>query len=414
MKMRRRRRGPWRFLACPAPVILAMAVVCLLTVGGGGAEDGAPQQARPTVPGRGHCLMECTTQRQAMPAGTAARIRGGGAAPDRMVGCKDKAEVDQALVAAMLGSGQQGAAEAAAAGQREEEADAVAAGEEAGRSLAEQDADALVSYARLLGATRRPGAAGAAGQALRLALDLNPSSADAAEAYARLLHEDGRAADAARMYRRALSLPEASAAETGGSARDEASAALPPPGNVSNLVARLMAQPVRQVDALAGFAALLLAQPALALDSDAVPSAGAPLSASGTDAPRRGPPNSCAWGAPPYHDTCGVQDSARRLLLHAMALAPSSAACADGLQDMVSAAMLHPGEDAMLWPRAHSAAVAPQRCASVNSAFLAPSRPLCRSRLTSLCSSAPQQQRHPPHSSSAASPPTNFAPRHKF
>ena len=416
MKMRRRRRGPWRSLACPAPVILAMAVVCLLTVGGGGAEDGAPQQARPTVPGRGHCLEECTTQRQAMPAGTAARIRGGGAAPDRMVGCKDKAEVDQALVAAMLGSGQQGAAEAAAAGQREEEADAVAAGEEAGRSLAEQDADALVSYARLLGATRRPGAAGAAGQALRLALDLNPSSADAAEAYARLLHEDGRAADAVRMYRRALSLPEASAAETGGSACDDASAALLPPGkNLSDLVARLtqMAQPARQVDALAGFAALLLAQPALALDSDGLPSSGAPLSASGTGARRRRPRNSGAWAAP-YLDTCGVQDSARRLLLHAMALAPSSAACADGLQDMVSAAMLHPGEDAMLWPRAHSAAVAPQRCASVNSAFLAPSRPLCRSRLTSLCSSAPQQQRHPPHSSSAASPPTNFAPRHKF
>jgi hypothetical protein len=181
---------------------------------------------------------------------------------------------------------------------------------------------------------------------------------------------------------------------------------------VSNLVARLMAQPVRQVDALAGFAALLLAQPALALDSDAVPSAGAPLSASGTDAPRRGPPNSCAWGAPPYHDTCGVQDSARRLLLHAMALAPSSAACADGLQDLVAAAMLHPGEDAdMPRPRAH-------RCASVNSVFLAPCRPLCRSLLTPLCSSAPQQQRHHPHSkaasSCAASPPTNFAPRHTF
>jgi hypothetical protein len=406
--MRRMRRGPWRFSACPAPVILALAVVCALTAGGGGAEGGSPQHARPTVPGSEHWL--------ALSRGRAARMRGGGEEKEEMMGFKDEGEVDQALVAAMLGSGQQGAAEAVAAGQREEESGAVAVGEEAGRSLAEQDADALVSYARLLGATRRPGAAGAAGQALRLALDLNPRSADAAEAYARLLHEDGRAADAARLYRRALLLPEASAAETGGSARDEASAALPPPGGgLSDLIARLaqMAQPAQQVDALAGFAALLLAQPALALDSDGLPSAGAPLSASGTGARRRGPRNSGAW-APPYLDTCGVQDSARRLLLHAMALAPSSAACADGLQDMVSAAMLHPGEDAMLWPRAHSAAVAPHRCASENLVSLAPSRPLCRSLLTSLCSSAPQQQRHPPHSSSAASPPTNFAPRHKF
>lgn len=367
--MRRRRRAPWRFSACPAPVILASAVLCVLTAGGGGAEGGAPQKVRPTVPGTALQGTRCLALRR----GTAARIRGGGAAADSMMGWKDEGEADQSLFAAMLGSGQQGAAEEAAAGKREEEAGAVAAGDEAGRSLAEQDADALVSYARLLGATRRPGAAGAAGQALRLALDLNPSSADAAEAYALLLHEDGRAADAARMYRRALSLPEASVAETGGSARDEASAALPPPGNVSgnDLVARLL-QPARQVDALAGFAALLLAQPALALESDGLPSAGA-----------CGPRNSGAW-APPYLDTCGVQDSARRLLLHAMALAPSSAACADGLQDMVSVAMLHPGKGnaTMPWPRAHSAAVAPHRCASVNSVSLALRRPLCRSLLT--------------------------------
>jgi len=320
--------------------MLALAASCVLTAGGGGPRAPALQEradARGGPPGAwrlaagGGLAMQLRAPRS---TSAAARLRGG--------------------------SGQQGAAEAAAAGP---------AGREPGGSpsMAEQDADALVAYARLLGATHHPRAAGAAGQALRRALDLNPGSAEAAEAYARLLHEDGRAADAARMYRRALSLPEAAATETDGSLRDDRSGALlPSPGNVSELVAHLMAQPVRKADALAGFAALLLTHPALALVSDGAPGADAPGSDSvAAGAQRRGQPSKTAR-------ITGVQHAARRLLLHAMALAPSSAACAEGLQDLVCATMLHAGEEdaAAPWPNASSAAPAPRNAAATQDAAL--------------------------------------------
>ncbi len=254
------------------------------------------------------------------------------------------------------GLGQPGAAEAAGP-----------AGEPRGSpSMAEQDADALVAYARLLGATHHPRAAGAAGLALRRALDLNPSSAEVAGAYARLLHDDGRAADAARMYRRALSLPEVAAAETDGSVRDGRSDdLLPSPGNVSELVAHLMAQPEGKADSLVGFAALLLAHPALALASDRALDVDASGSAGVTaGAQQREQPSTTA-------SITGVQQAARRLLLHAMALVPSSAACAEGLQDLVCATMLHAGEDAAApRPNASSTAPAPRSAAATPEAAL--------------------------------------------
>ena len=191
-------------------------------------------------------------------------------------------------------------------------------------TLQERDADALVSYARLVGAARGSDSVGAAGDALRRALALNPANMDAATAYARVLHLEGRVAEALQMYRTALLGREPPTEHAKIVGIDGISTTFPPDdGDMSELVHQLIKKPTHNADALAGFAGLLLSHPTLALQE------GKRRNRDGTK-----------------FEIEVALAAGRSILLHAIALAPSSPACADGMRDLVFAALQHRDDDA--------------------------------------------------------------------
>ena len=178
------------------------------------------------------------------------------------------------------------------------------------------DARALVSYARL--ADLAPGAggsAGAAGAALRRALGLDPSNAEAAASYARLLHREGNMAAAADWYRCSLSGDDPSPRP--GDEPPEQSG-LTPVGNASHARAQDKKRTRAQhPEAMAGFAALLLTHPALGHATD-----------DWRSVRRRGDGSTCAEA-----EACG-------LLAQAAALSPASPAVVDGMQSLLTTALL--------------------------------------------------------------------------
>ena len=222
-----------------------------------------------------------------------------------------------------------------------------------GESFAKKDADALVSYARLVGMTR---GASSSEKALLRALELNPHNTDAAAAYARLLHKDGCVTDAVHMYRRALFGCEAPSAHTDQTPCDAKAGGRRIDDNVGAAVDRLIEQPghlaAKSADTFAGFAGLLLSHPTLALK--ALPSAGTHLLGSNGSTSEVQP---CSIGTARENlgrrrtsAGCSLDDqlalsAGRRLLLHAIALAPSSSACADGMRDLVLSTLEHYDDD---------------------------------------------------------------------
>ena len=222
-----------------------------------------------------------------------------------------------------------------------------------GESFAKKDADALVSYARLVGMTR---GVSSSEKALLRALELNPHNTDAAAAYARLLHKDGCVTDAVHMYRRALFGCEAPSARTDQTPCDAKAGGRRFDDNVGAAVDRLIEQPghlgAKSADTFAGFAGLLLSHPTLALK--ALPSAGTHLLGSNGGTSEVQP---CSIGTARENlgrrrtsagfslDDQLALSAGRRLLLHAIALAPSSSACADGMRDLVLSTLEHYDDD---------------------------------------------------------------------
>ena len=197
------------------------------------------------------------------------------------------------------------------------------------QTLAAYDAAALVAYARLMTVAR--GTSASAGEAMRhcrRANELDPVSADVATAYAHALHTEGYITEAAHMYGRALRV----------NAGDGTS------------------QPAHHPDALAGAASLLLSHPAVC-QALLEPTAGLPATVDATSSSLDGQQHLSSTrverrrrnedGRADTSDPLDTDTDARRRLSRAIALAPSSPACADVIRGLFSRTLQCTDEDSV-------------------------------------------------------------------